>query len=67
MYVGLILVGALPMLPVIAAGGHAGAGFTIGFLMAASGMIGLVSDTWARRRLVPVARTVNRSSRTQTR
>jgi hypothetical protein len=58
MYVGLMLVGTLPMLPVIASGGHAGAGFTIGFLMAASGMIGLVFDTWGRRQRPPTARTV---------
>ena len=67
MYVGLMLVGELPMLPVLVSGGHAGAGFTIGFLMMASGLIGLVFDTWARRRPPPTARTVNRSSRVQTR
>jgi hypothetical protein len=67
MYVGLVLVGALPMLPVLVSGGHAGAGFTIGFLMTASGMIGMVFDTWSRRRPPPVARTVSRSSRAQTR
>jgi VIT1/CCC1 family predicted Fe2+/Mn2+ transporter len=67
-YVVLILAGLLPIVAALLAGGRAGAGVTISFLMLAAGVTGLVSSTWGRReRDVPAAQEVRRSSRSQTR
>jgi uncharacterized membrane protein YqaE (UPF0057 family) len=67
-YVVLILAGLLPLVAAVLAGGRAGAGVTISFLLFAIGVTGFVSSTWGRReRDVPPAHEVRRSSRVQTR
>jgi VIT1/CCC1 family predicted Fe2+/Mn2+ transporter len=67
-YVVLILAGLLPLVAAVLAGGRAGAGVTICFLMLAAGVTGLMSGTWSGRdRDVPPAQEVRRSTRPQTR
>ena len=67
-YVVLVLAGAGPVVATLLAGGRAGAGVTISFLMLAAGVIGMVSSLWERHdRPVPTAYQVRRSSRVQMR
>jgi hypothetical protein len=67
-YIALVLVGLLPVVGALARGGSLGAAFTLCMLMILAGTIGLFSHAWnARKRALPQARTVERSSTAQTR
>ena len=53
----LILIGLLVTVPIVAGGSYAGAGFTMGFAMAALGVLGLFCDVqrWSRKRTTQLA------------
>jgi hypothetical protein len=57
LYLLLILIGLLVLVPIVAGGSYAGAGFTMGFAMSALGVLGLCCDLqrWSRKRPTDLA------------
>jgi hypothetical protein len=66
--IACLFAGTLPLVASLVKGGSIGIGLSICILMTLVGAIGLISDAWrSRRRALPTARTVDRSSTAQTR